>query len=194
MVSLIRCFADSCWYQTYPCTRVHEGPRSCLWVGSTTFSTHFDCFAQGLDLAPKCILQFTHGSGCRPTHTIDLFSLPQAGVCILFVNLPYTYITTRKILWGSKIEKSPPSVTYTEVMNDNDKGLYRWLTNVVRMQIESLRRLSYPRTGQIWFLLRLRGSCNAWGHRGTLPTYRLYQRNPVYVLRTSTLSPRFEWA
>ncbi|KAG1750200.1 Trimethyllysine dioxygenase, partial [Suillus lakei] len=35
---------------------------------------------------------------------------------------------TRKVLWGSKIEKSPPSVTYSEVMED--KGLYKWLTNV----------------------------------------------------------------
>ncbi|OAX41988.1 Trimethyllysine dioxygenase [Rhizopogon vinicolor AM-OR11-026] len=43
----------------------------------------------------------------------------------------------RKVIWGSKIEKSPPSVTYTEVMDDGDKGLYKWLVNVVRMQIES---------------------------------------------------------
>lgn len=46
-------------------------------------------------------------------------------------------------------------------MNDSDKGLYKWLANVVRMQIESFRRLSYPRTGQIWLLLRLGGSRNA---------------------------------
>lgn len=35
---------------------------------------------------------------------------------------------TRKVLWGSKIVKSPPSVTYTEVMDD--KGLHKWLRNV----------------------------------------------------------------
>ncbi|KAG2347921.1 Trimethyllysine dioxygenase [Suillus weaverae] len=35
---------------------------------------------------------------------------------------------SQKVLWGSKIEKSPPSVTYTEVMDD--KGLHKWLTNV----------------------------------------------------------------
>lgn len=42
---------------------------------------------------------------------------------------------TRKVIWGSKIEKSPPSVTYSEAMDDSDKGLYKWLANVVRMQI-----------------------------------------------------------
>ncbi|OAX41986.1 Trimethyllysine dioxygenase [Rhizopogon vinicolor AM-OR11-026] len=36
----------------------------------------------------------------------------------------------RKVIWGSKIEKSPPSVTYTEVMDDGGKGLYEWLVNI----------------------------------------------------------------
>ncbi|KAF9484366.1 Trimethyllysine dioxygenase [Pholiota conissans] len=35
-----------------------------------------------------------------------------------------------KILWGSKIQKSPPTVTYDEVMANDDRGLYKWLTNI----------------------------------------------------------------
>ncbi|KAG1733660.1 Trimethyllysine dioxygenase [Suillus paluster] len=41
---------------------------------------------------------------------------------------PLRTAPNRKVLWGSKIEKSPPSVTYAEAMSDN--GLYKWLTNV----------------------------------------------------------------
>ncbi|KAI0711887.1 mitochondrial protein [Cerioporus squamosus] len=35
-----------------------------------------------------------------------------------------------KILWGSKILKSPPTVTYEEAMASDDRGLYKWLSNV----------------------------------------------------------------
>ncbi|KAH9481695.1 Trimethyllysine dioxygenase [Psilocybe cubensis] len=38
--------------------------------------------------------------------------------------------SNEKILWGSKIQQSPPTVAYEEVMNDNNHGLYKWLTNV----------------------------------------------------------------
>ncbi|PPQ99141.1 hypothetical protein CVT24_009331 [Panaeolus cyanescens] len=38
--------------------------------------------------------------------------------------------TTEKILWGSKIQKSPPTVSYADVMAGDDQGLYKWLTNV----------------------------------------------------------------
>lgn len=38
---------------------------------------------------------------------------------------------SRKILWGSKIQQSPPTVTYEEAMSEDDRGLYRWLSNVV---------------------------------------------------------------
>ncbi|KAI0073883.1 mitochondrial protein [Panus rudis PR-1116 ss-1] len=37
---------------------------------------------------------------------------------------------TKKILWGSKIVQSPPSVPYTDVVAEDDKGLYKWLSNV----------------------------------------------------------------
>ncbi|KAI0346180.1 Trimethyllysine dioxygenase, partial [Trametopsis cervina] len=37
---------------------------------------------------------------------------------------------TEKILWGSKIQQAPPTVTYDEVMSGDGKGLYKWLTNV----------------------------------------------------------------
>ncbi|KAI0951430.1 hypothetical protein AcW1_008475 [Taiwanofungus camphoratus] len=38
--------------------------------------------------------------------------------------------STEKILWGSKIQQSPPAVTYEEAMAEDDRGLFKWLTNV----------------------------------------------------------------
>ena len=37
----------------------------------------------------------------------------------------------RKVRWGSKIQQSPPSVPYAEVMAQDDHGLYKWLLNIV---------------------------------------------------------------
>ncbi|GJE96209.1 trimethyllysine dioxygenase [Phanerochaete sordida] len=34
------------------------------------------------------------------------------------------------ILWGSKIQQAPPTVSYEEVMSPDERGLYKWLTNV----------------------------------------------------------------
>ena len=36
----------------------------------------------------------------------------------------------RKILWGSKIAQSPPTVSYEEVMESDDHGLFKWVSNV----------------------------------------------------------------
>ncbi|RDB28690.1 Trimethyllysine dioxygenase [Hypsizygus marmoreus] len=41
-----------------------------------------------------------------------------------------TETVPEKILWGAKIEQSPPSVTYEEAMAGDDKGLFKWLTNI----------------------------------------------------------------
>jgi len=38
---------------------------------------------------------------------------------------------TSKVLWGSKIIQSPPTVAYEEVMAADDCGLFKWLSNVV---------------------------------------------------------------
>ncbi|KIM40595.1 hypothetical protein M413DRAFT_446026 [Hebeloma cylindrosporum] len=38
--------------------------------------------------------------------------------------------STEKILWGSKIQQAPPIVAYEDVMASDDRGLYKWLTNV----------------------------------------------------------------
>ncbi|PCH42669.1 mitochondrial protein [Wolfiporia cocos MD-104 SS10] len=35
-----------------------------------------------------------------------------------------------KILWGAKILQSPPTVTYEEAMAEDDRGLFKWLSNV----------------------------------------------------------------
>ena len=41
-----------------------------------------------------------------------------------------------KVLWGSKIIKSPPTVAYEKVMSD-DRGLFEWLSNVVSCRLHS---------------------------------------------------------
>ena len=40
---------------------------------------------------------------------------------------------TRKILWGAKIQQSPPTVAYEEVMSGDEKGVLKWLSNVVHV-------------------------------------------------------------
>jgi len=37
---------------------------------------------------------------------------------------------SEKILWGSKILQSPPTVTYEEAMAEDEQGLFKWLSNV----------------------------------------------------------------
>ena len=34
-------------------------------------------------------------------------------------------------MWGAKIDQSPPSVSYEEVMHQDDRGLFKWLQNIV---------------------------------------------------------------
>ena len=38
---------------------------------------------------------------------------------------------TSKVLWGSNIIKSPPTIDYKEVMTADGYGLFKWLSNVV---------------------------------------------------------------
>ncbi|TFK40225.1 hypothetical protein BDQ12DRAFT_680544 [Crucibulum laeve] len=37
-----------------------------------------------------------------------------------------------KIIWGSGIQQSPPTVTYEEAMAGDDRGLFKWLSNTDR--------------------------------------------------------------
>ncbi|KAJ7178843.1 Trimethyllysine dioxygenase [Mycena crocata] len=39
---------------------------------------------------------------------------------------------SEKIIWSSKIQSSPPTVTYGEAMAEDDRGLYKWLSHVDR--------------------------------------------------------------
>ncbi|KXN91691.1 Trimethyllysine dioxygenase [Leucoagaricus sp. SymC.cos] len=41
-----------------------------------------------------------------------------------------TQVSSEKIEWGAKIAQSPPTITYTEVMSEDDRGLFKWLTNI----------------------------------------------------------------
>lgn len=37
---------------------------------------------------------------------------------------------TKKIEWGAKVAQYPPTITYMEAMNQDDRGLFKWLTNI----------------------------------------------------------------
>lgn len=47
----------------------------------------------------------------------------------------YSNCLDRRILWGSKIEQSPPTVTYEEATGEDDRGLFKWLSNIVMCPI-----------------------------------------------------------
>ena len=36
-------------------------------------------------------------------------------------------------MWGSKIQNSPPTVAYSDIMASDDHGLYKWLLNIARI-------------------------------------------------------------
>lgn len=42
---------------------------------------------------------------------------------------PKSRVVSEKIIWGSKIGQSPPTVAYEEVMSD-DQGVFKWLSNI----------------------------------------------------------------
>ncbi|KAG8213355.1 hypothetical protein J3R82DRAFT_11841 [Butyriboletus roseoflavus] len=39
---------------------------------------------------------------------------------------------SERVLWGAKIAKSPPTVSYEDAMDEGDQGLYKWLSNIDR--------------------------------------------------------------
>lgn len=76
-------------------------------------------------------------------------------------------ISEKKILWGSRIAQSPPSVAYEDVMKD-DKGLLKWLTNIVRMNnffFHPLVGFTLLYVGAIWLLLCCRCTPNIRSNR-----------------------------
>lgn len=40
-------------------------------------------------------------------------------------------MSNRPVVWGCKIDQAPPSVTYEEAMTNDDRGLFKWLSNIV---------------------------------------------------------------
>lgn len=34
-------------------------------------------------------------------------------------------------MWSSKLQQTPPTVSYEEVMDSDDVGLFKWLSNIV---------------------------------------------------------------
>jgi trimethyllysine dioxygenase len=55
----------------------------------------------------------------------------QVAEYVFSVHVPWLIlIFNRKILWGSRIAQSPPTVSYEEVMSNDEQGLYKWLSNI----------------------------------------------------------------
>ena len=88
----------------------------------------------------------TRASAKWPTHfnlpvvlasTKQPFTLNRSGISRVSIHYLSDHICTlrsltltRKVLWGSKIAKDPPSITYDEVVT-NEYGLYKWLSKIV---------------------------------------------------------------
>lgn len=76
----------------------------------------------------------THGLGSKRTLTtlsLNGMIVPRSE-CHFFASLSFSKLV-RPVLWGAKIEKAPPSVTYEEAMTVDDRGLYKWLKKIVSL-------------------------------------------------------------
>ena len=124
-------------HQTIPCPVFGRGSRSrlCVLVGvRETGWTHVltDARARLWHRVSLVILSVVvvEGAYIRPPTqvTVQLWR-----VCICDVSrvrqVPDGQL--RKALWGAKIAKSPPTVSYADAMDSEDKGLHKWLSNIV---------------------------------------------------------------
>ena len=59
----------------------------------------------------------------------------------------------RKALWGANIAKSPPTVRYADAMQ-SDQGLYKWLSNIVGVDVKDSKYATDDCIGPIWVLPR----------------------------------------
>ena len=74
----------------------------------------------------------------------------------------------RKILWGSRIQQDPPTVAYEDVMGNDDRGLYKWLSNIVREHYSTfalnyvyrLTTFTFNCVGEVWVFVCHRRSPN----------------------------------
>ena len=107
-------------------------------------STHFHVFhVEGNP--PSLMYHSILGHGCRTIHTIPrstAFLLLSQSRPLQITNHVDALVSLRKIEWGAKVAQYPPTITYMEAMNQDDRGLFKWLTNIVRWFDQFLRIMS----------------------------------------------------
>lgn len=76
---------------------------------------------------------YTHGHGFNEILTTQLLKIWTPHMSTNLISIDGTLLNNhyRKILWGAKIQQSPPSVTYEEAMGEDERGLFKWLSNIV---------------------------------------------------------------
>lgn len=75
------------------------------------------------------------GHGCRIIHMIlrstVLLYLSQSESLQIIMNRISALKFLSKIIWGARIAQYPPTITYMEAMDQDNRGLFKWLTNIV---------------------------------------------------------------
>ena len=128
-------------HQTASCPGFGRGSRCCLWV--FVGAALAQCTAHASTHAgPTSSAEF-HSSfypwSWLKAHTYDPPLRSTLGESVFLCPVGRGRLSDgqlRKTLWGGNIAKSPPTVSYTGVMKESDQGLYKWLSNIVRMNIE----------------------------------------------------------
>jgi len=81
------------------------------------------------------------GHGCRIIHMIlrstVLLYLSQSESLQIIMNRISAPKFLSKIIWGARVAQYPPTITYMEAMDQDNRGLFKWLTNIVSWLIYS---------------------------------------------------------
>lgn len=86
----------------------------------------------------------------------------------------------RKILWGAKIAKSHPTVSYEDTMDESDQGLYKWLSNIVR-DTEDGKCATDDCIGPVWVLPRFWSSRHSRSNGRVVEAHWIHSRNTMQV-------------
>lgn len=86
----------------------------------------------------------------------------------------------RKILWGAKIAKSHPTVSYEDTMDESDQGLYKWLSNIVR-DTEDGKCATDDCIGPVWVLPRFWSSRHSRSNGRVVEAHWVHSRNTMQV-------------
>lgn len=99
----------------------------------------FDTFEIPADIQPLDVKAIPEGLQVTwPASTPHISLYPWSWLQTCSYDPPFPHLRpeseskTHQIIWGSKIQQAPPTVTYEEVMESGDFGLYKWLQNIDR--------------------------------------------------------------